>query len=112
MVNKKVLCMKEAKKYRENYWDGNRKFGYGGYKYIPGRWTNVAKKLIKKYKLKSSSRILDVGCGKGFLLYEMLKIQPDLIVYGFDISNYALKRIKKTKNLRVFKYNAEKNFSL
>ena len=110
MVNKKVLCMKEAKKYGKNYWDGNRKFGYGGYKYIPGRWTNVAKKLIKKYKLKSGSRILDVGCGKGFLLYEMLKIQPDLIVYGFDISNYALKRIKKTKNLRVFKYNAEKNF--
>ena len=49
---------------------------------------------------------------KDFFLYEMLKIQPDLIVYGFDISNYALKRIKKTKNLRVFKYNAEKKFSL
>ena len=90
MINNKVFCMKEAKKYGHKYWDGNRKFGYGGYKYIPGRWTNIARKLIKKYKLKPGSRVLDVGCGKGFL-YEMLKVQPDLVVYGFDISNYALK---------------------
>jgi len=110
MINKKVFCMKEAKKFGQKYWDGNRKFGYGGYKYIPGRWTNVARKLIKKYNLKSGSRVLDVGCGKGFLLYEMLKLQPDLIIYGFDISNYALKRIKRIKNLRVFKHKAEKNF--
>jgi len=51
MFNKKVECMGEAKKYSKNYWDGPRKFGYGGYKYIPGRWTPVAKKLISKYKL-------------------------------------------------------------
>ena len=78
MINKKVSCMKEAKKYGKNYWDGDRKFGYGGYKYIPGRWSSVAKKLIKIYKLKAGSKILDVGCGKGFLLFEMLKIEPNL----------------------------------
>ena len=110
MINNKVFCMKEAKKYGKNYWDGNRKFGYGGYKYIPGRWANVAKKIIKRYKLKSGSKVLDVGCGKGFLLYEMLKLQPGLIIHGFDISNYALKRVKKNKNLKVFKYKAEKKF--
>ena len=44
MVNSKVDCMIEAKKYGKNYWDGPRKFGYGGYKYIKGRWTKVAKK--------------------------------------------------------------------
>ena len=110
MINDKVNCMKEAKKYGQKYWDGNRKFGYGGYRYIPGRWTNVARKLIEKYKLKPGSKILDVGCGKGFLLYEMLKLQPDLIIYGFDISNYALKRVKKIKNLRTFQYKAEKKF--
>ena len=110
MINNKVFCMKGAKKYGKNYWDGNRKFGYGGYKYIPGRWANVAKKIIKRYKLKSGSKVLDVGCGKGFLLYEMLKLQPGLIIHGFDISNYALKRVKKNKNLKVFKYKAEKKF--
>ena len=46
MVNKKVLCMGEAKKYIKNYWDGPRKYGYGGYT-IPGRWTKMAKQLIK-----------------------------------------------------------------
>ena len=110
MINKKVFCMKEAKKYGKNYWDGKRKFGYGGYKYIPGRWSNVAKKLIKRYKLESGSTVLDVGCGKGFLLYEMLKLQPGLIIHGFDISNYALKRVKKNRNLKVFKHKAEKKF--
>ena len=110
MINKKVFCMKEAKKYGKNYWDGKRKFGYGGYKYIPGRWANVAKKLIKRYKLESGSKVLDVGCGKGFLLYEMLKLQPGLIIHGFDISNYALKRVKKNRNLKVFKHKAEKKF--
>lgn len=108
MINNKVFCMREAKKYGKNYWDGNRKFGYGGYKYIPGRWAPVAKKLIKDYKLKPGSKVLDVGCGKGYLLYEMLKIIPNLKVYGFDISSYALKKNFKLKNLKIFKHTAEK----
>ena len=45
MLDNKVHCMKIAKKYGKQYWDGNRKFGYGGYRYIPGRWESVAKKL-------------------------------------------------------------------
>ena len=71
MNNQKVHCMKVAKKYEFDYWDGNRKYGYGGYKYIPGRWTSVAKKIIKRYKLNNKSKILDIGCGKAFLLHEM-----------------------------------------
>lgn len=110
MIDNKVFCMKIAKKYDQKYWDGNRRFGYGGYKYIPGRWTSVAQKLIKHYKLKSDSKILDVGCGKGFLLYEMLKIIPDLKIYGLDISNYALKKNFKNKNLKLYLHKAEKKY--
>ena len=110
MINNKIYCTKIAKKYSKQYWDGNRKFGYGGYKYIPGRWTKVAKKLIHTYKLKNGSKILDVGCGKGFLLYELLKLKPGLKIYGFDISSYAIKRNFKLKNLKVFKYKAEDKF--
>ena len=100
MNNEKVNCSKVAKKYKKEYWDGDRKFGYGGYKYIPGRWKNVAQKLINTYNLKSSSSVLDVGCGKGFLLHEMKLLLPDLKISGFDISKHALAEarveIKKT----------------
>jgi SAM-dependent methyltransferase len=91
MNNSKVDCMIEAKKYGKNYWDGKRKFGYGGYKYIPGRWEKIAKKIIKKFKLNINSKILEVGCGKAFLLYEIKKIIPSIKIYGFDISRYAIK---------------------
>ena len=52
MMNNKVHCMNISKKYGYDYWDGNRKYGYGGYKYIPNRWKKVAEKLIKKFNLK------------------------------------------------------------
>ena len=71
MINNKTHCMKIAKKYGKDYWDGKRKYGYGGYKYIPGKWKPIAKKIIKTYKLNSKSKILDVGCGKAYLLYEI-----------------------------------------
>ena len=61
-----------SREYGQMYFDGPREYGYGGYKYIPGRWTAFAKKLIKIYNLKPGSKVLDIGCGKGFLLYELL----------------------------------------
>lgn len=91
MINSKVSAMKIARRYGKEYWDGNRSNGYGGYKYIDGYWKPVALKLIKKYKLTNKSKILDIGCGKGFLLYEIKKILPKLKIIGFDISKYAIK---------------------
>ena len=80
MMDEKVFCMKKAKEYEADYWDGDRRFGYGGYKFLPGRWKPVAEGLIKTYGLKAGSKVLDVGCGKGFLLYEMLQLEPKLEV--------------------------------
>ena len=80
----------KAKEYEADYWDGDRRFGYGGYRFIEGRWTPVAKALIDTYGLKDGSSVLDVGCGKGFLLYEMKKILPGLKIAGFDISRHGL----------------------
>ena len=98
----KHLAALIAKKWGFDYWDGDRRINYGGYKYIPGRWTNLAKKIIKLYKLKNKSKILDIGCGKGFLLYELKKINPTFQVYGVDISKYAIKNSKPEikKNLK------------
>ena len=95
MIEDKVYCMKIAKKYGKEYWDGNRRFGYGGYKYIEGRLDGIAKKIIKNYKLTNASKILDMGCGKGYLLYEIKKILPKIQISGFDISKYAIKNSKK-----------------
>ncbi len=108
MINEKVKCMKVAKKYGIDYWDGDRKYGYGGYKYIPGRWTMAAKKIIKKYKLTNTSKILDVGCGKAFLLYEIKKILPNIKIVGIDISRHALKNAPNEIKPYLFKHDINK----
>lgn len=110
MLDNKVHCMNVSKKFKREYWDGNRRYGYGGYKYISSRWHKVAKKLISQYNIKAGSKILDVGCGKGFLLWEMIKIEPNLKIYGFDISKYALKNSFKHKNLKLFYHKAQDKF--
>lgn len=91
MTDNKVEAMVVAKEYGEDYWDGNRRYGYGGYKYIPGRWKSVAIALIERYGLENGSKVLDVGCGKGYLLYEMQLLRPGLEITGIDISEYGLK---------------------
>ena len=90
MNDDKVACMLKAKEYEYDYWDGDRRYGYGGYRYIEGRWAPVAEKLIELYGLTDGSSVLDVGCGKAFLLYEMQKLVPGLAVAGMDISHHAL----------------------
>jgi len=92
MINKKIDCMKIAKKYAFDYWDGDRKYGYGGYKYINNYWTPLAKKIINTYNLKSYSKVLDIGCGKAFLLYEIKKLIPKIHIKGIDISKYGISK--------------------
>ena len=110
MVDNKVYCMKISKKYNKEYWDGKRRFGYGGYKYIPNKWTNVAKSLIKNYKLNNNSSILDVGCGKAFLLYEIKKLLPKIKICGFDISKYGLNSSKKEIKKILFVHKAQNKY--
>jgi len=83
-----------AKKYGYDYWDGERQYGYGGYSY-DGRWETVAQNMIDHYQLKNNARILDIGCGKGYLLHEFKKLLPEATVRGIDISEYALKNAKE-----------------
>ena len=90
MNDDKVHCMLKAKEYGADYWDGDRRYGYGGYNYRAGYWTPVAQSLIDTYNLKPGSKILDLGCGKGFLLHELLLLEPELQVVGTDISAHGL----------------------
>jgi len=89
MIDDKVHCMLKAKGYERDYWDGDRRYGYGGYKY-DGRWKAVAENLIKKYDLKDGCKILDVGCGKAHLLYEFKRLLPKAELHGFDISHHGI----------------------
>jgi len=89
MVDDKVHCMLKAKEYEFDYWDGDRRYGYGGYRY-DGRWKVVAQHLIDHYELRPTARILDVGCGKAHLLYELKQLLPQSEVCGFDISRHGL----------------------
>ena len=107
MVDDKVHCMLKAKEYEQDYWDGDRRYGYGGYKYLPGRWKPVAQALITTYGLKAGSRVLDVGCGKGFLLYEMQLIEPGLELVGFDISHHGLASALPDLKASLFRYRAQ-----
>jgi SAM-dependent methyltransferase len=89
----KAELAKQAKKFDLAYWDGSRDTGYGGYSY-DGRWLEVARRMATHYGLKSGDRVLDVGCGKGFLLYEFTQAVPGIGVAGLDISRYALEHAK------------------
>lgn len=87
---KSVLDPQIARKFAKEYFDGERRWGYGGYLY-DGRWQPIAKKLIKHYELseRENARILEIGCAKGFLLHDIKKVMPKCSVNGLDISEYA-----------------------
>ncbi len=90
----KAEAAKIAKRFDYDYWDGDRKTGYGGYRY-DGRWRSVADAMATHYGLKSGDKILDVGCGKGFLLYDLMQAVPGIEVCGIDISKYAIEHAKE-----------------
>jgi len=90
----KAEAARLAKKWDVEYWDGDRKTGYGGY-YYDGRWRKVADAMVGHYGIRPGDRILDVGCGKGFLLYDFTQAVPGVDVAGIDISSYAVEHAKE-----------------
>ena len=79
-----------ARRFDKEFFDGDRKNGYGGYYYNSKFWTEVVKDLNNFYKLKNGSKILDIGCGKGFMLFDFMKLNPNFVLEGIDISDYAI----------------------
>lgn len=90
----KAEAAKLARQFGKDYWDGDRKVGYGGMRY-DGRWRVVAEDMVRHYGLKAGDRVLDVGCGKGFLLYEFTQACPGIEVAGLDVSEYAIAESKE-----------------
>src|SRR5438445_5257486 len=85
----KAACAQISKQFGKDYFDGDRQYGYGGYKY-DGRWRPFAEKLIDHYGLKAGDKVLDIGCAKGFLVKDFRQALPGLEAVGLDISEYAI----------------------
>src|SRR5437764_8754742 len=83
-----------ARLFGQEYFDGPREYGYGGYRY-DGRWIPVAQDIVRHFGLKPGQRILDVGCAKGFLVKDLIAVCPGLEAFGLDISEYALMHCEK-----------------
>lgn len=96
-----------AVKFDYDYWDGGRDTGYGGYKY-DGRWRVMADDLVAHYGIKPGMKVLDIGCGKGFILYDFTQSVPGVEVRGIDISNYAIEHAKEEMKGRLSFGNAAK----
>lgn len=78
-----------ALNFGREYFDGTREQGYGGFNY-DGRWAAIAEDFVRHYGLKSGDRVLEIGCAKGFLVKDLMRICPGLEVFGVDVSDYAV----------------------
>ena len=82
--DKAIACQ-----FGQDYFDGDRRHGYGGYRY-DGRWIAIAETFVQEWGLKAGDRVLDIGCAKGFLVKDLLAVCPGLEVFGVDVSRYAV----------------------
>lgn len=95
-----------ARQFGREFFDGERKYGYGGFGYHPRFWSPVIPDFIAHFALNSRSSLLDVGCAKGFMLYDLLQAIPDMQVSGVDISEYAIQNCKSEVQSYLQKANA------
>ena len=79
----------QGREYGFEYFDGPREYGYGGFRY-DGRWIPIAEDIVRHFGLKAGDRVLDVGCAKGFVVKDLMKVCPGLEAFGLEISEYAL----------------------
>ena len=85
-----------ARQFGKEFFDGKRKHGYGGFYYNPRFWKPVIPDFIDHFSLTEKSTVLDVGCGKGFMLHDLVESLPGITVKGVDISNYAIENCIET----------------
>lgn len=102
----KARAAEMARGWGYDYWDGDRRINYGGYRYMPGRWEQVARLMADHYGIRPGHRILDIGCGKGFLLHDFTLAVPGVEVFGLDVSEYAIANAKEEVRERLTLGNA------
>lgn len=84
-----------AREFGKEFFDGDRKYGYGGFHYNPRFWSPVIPDFEEHFGDLTAKTVLDVGCGKGFLLFDLLRLRPGVQVAGIDLSRYAIDNAKE-----------------
>lgn len=107
-INKSKKIINIARKFGKDFFDGDRKFGYGGLTYNKIYWRKVTKDMISYYGLKNNCSILDIGCAKGYMLYDFKRYLKKVKIRGIDISKYAIKNSKKEVKKYLSLGNAKK----
>jgi ubiquinone/menaquinone biosynthesis C-methylase UbiE len=79
-----------ARQFGREFFDGERKHGYGGFNYHPRFWQPVIPTLREHFGLTADSSLLDVGCAKGFMLHDLAEAIPGITIGGVDVSQYAI----------------------
>lgn len=95
LENKSDEVRRIARQFGRDFFDGNRDYGYGGFQYQPRFWQPVVPDLISHFGLNQQTRLLDVGCAKGFMLYDLQLAVPEIQLQGIDISSYAIEHAKE-----------------
>ena len=95
-----------AREFGLEYFDGDRLHGYGGYRYHPRFWTDTVRRFRDHYKLPDNASVLDVGCAKGFMMYDFNLLMPQMAISGLDISSYAYEHAVEEMKPLIRKGNA------
>lgn len=90
LENKTESDREIARRFGRQFFDGDRRYGYGGFNYSPKFWQPVIPTFVDHWKIEAGFKLLDVGCAKGFMLYDFLQIVEGIEVAGIDISEYAI----------------------
>ena len=98
---------KIARKFGKAFFDGERKHGYGGFKYLPRFWQPVIPRFQEHFNLSPKNSVLDVGCAKGFMMHDMAKLIPGITLEGIDISEYAIEKAIDDMKIHLHVANAE-----
>lgn len=79
-----------ARRFGVEFFDGDRRHGYGGFTYSPRYWQQVIPTFQQHWNLEAGDSVLDVGCAKGFMLHDFAVMIPGLKIAGIDVSEYAV----------------------
>ncbi len=90
LLEKSPEIVRIAREFGKEFFDGDRKYGYGGFTYNKRFWDIVVRDIVEYYQIKPNAKILDVGCAKGFMIYDFKRQYPNLELHGIDVSKYAI----------------------